>query len=244
MYGSCYAEDFVTPCYYIGIMQGEVFIGDILEKRPFVYFVPAGIVSQDNWSAPSMKKRVNFYIECRGERVRRFFESVGAEKSFQYKIIRDPAVFTAVFEKMQKIFNSTFVLNKAELAFCFEEFVFLFENEKKFAETKPYYDDFERFASAVRRNPGIPYDLQKEADKLGVTLRHWNRLFRKYMQMPPHTFICKCKLAFACKLLKDRSIPVKNIAVECGFSNVSDFSRFFKKQSGMTPGTYRKSGFC
>ncbi|MBQ2489206.1 MAG: AraC family transcriptional regulator [Bacteroidales bacterium] len=33
----------------------------------------------------------------------------------------------------------------------------------------------------------------------------------------------------------------KEIATRTGFKNLSSFSRFFKKQTGMTPGEYRDS---
>jgi AraC-like DNA-binding protein len=42
------------------------------------------------------------------------------------------------------------------------------------------------------------------------------------------------------KLLRKTSIPIKEIAYECGFTSVVYFNQRFKKLSGMSPGQYRK----
>ena len=44
-------------------------------------------------------------------------------------------------------------------------------------------------------------------------------------------------------MLEAGDIPVKEIALSLGFETAAYFSRFFKKQTGMTPMTYKK-GDC
>ena len=48
------------------------------------------------------------------------------------------------------------------------------------------------------------------------------------------------RLTMADRLLKTSDSPVLEIAVQCGFDNLSYFNRIFKKKYGVSPGKARR----
>lgn len=65
-------------------------------------------------------------------------------------------------------------------------------------------------------------------------------LFKKVSGHAVMEYLQSCRLAAAKKYLSKTDMPVGRIVESCGFSNDSNFSRTFKKQTGMTPSQFRK----
>ena len=74
----------------------------------------------------------------------------------------------------------------------------------------------------------------------GSSRWHFARQFRQLEGMSPHEFILDVKLRMAQRLLQSGNSPVKIVAQECGFEDVSYFCRVFKAAYGSTPGEYRQ----
>ena len=49
------------------------------------------------------------------------------------------------------------------------------------------------------------------------------------------------RIGHVCKLLADSDENVVNIAYECGFNNLANFNRQFKRLKGMSPSEYRRT---
>ena len=54
------------------------------------------------------------------------------------------------------------------------------------------------------------------------------------------SFLNEIRVANACKLLRNEDLSVAMVAYECGFNNLSNFNRNFKKVRGCSPTEYRK----
>lgn len=68
--------------------------------------------------------------------------------------------------------------------------------------------------------------------------KYMGRLFKKEMGMTFHQYCLMLRLQKAEALLLKTSDKIINIALECGFNNISYFNRVFKAHYGMTPGEY------
>ena len=55
------------------------------------------------------------------------------------------------------------------------------------------------------------------------------------------TYITQIRIKKACEMLLNTNKQVVQIAMECGFDNLSNFNRQFKKNAGCSPLKYRKS---
>ncbi len=68
---------------------------------------------------------------------------------------------------------------------------------------------------------------------------HFVRMFSAKMGMPPHRYLGLMRLERAKTLLAVGGQPIADISVICCFSSQSNFSRAFRRATGMTPLEYR-----
>ncbi|MBQ6823791.1 MAG: helix-turn-helix domain-containing protein [Clostridia bacterium] len=69
---------------------------------------------------------------------------------------------------------------------------------------------------------------------------HFRRLFAILYHTSPIKYITEQRMKRAKELLIGEKLPIAEIATRCGFQNHYYFSAVFKKEIGMTPGSYRK----
>ena len=78
------------------------------------------------------------------------------------------------------------------------------------------------------------------AQHLGISVRQLTRMFQAKYGVPLGEWSLNERLALAQSLLaNERSMPVKVVAAECGFSNVSNFCLRFCRSFHSTPARYR-----
>lgn len=66
------------------------------------------------------------------------------------------------------------------------------------------------------------------------------RNFRRIMHCSPMDYLLQHRLEQACRQLLGTTLRIKEIAAGCGFSDLTYFTRIFKKKMGCTPGAYRR----
>ena len=79
------------------------------------------------------------------------------------------------------------------------------------------------------------------ADNLHISDRYLYNLFIENEGISPKKYLNNLRIETACKLLKDKEHSITEIAVSVGFKDVLTFSRFFAKNIGESPSSYRKS---
>jgi len=83
--------------------------------------------------------------------------------------------------------------------------------------------------------------LQALANESGYSRVHFVRMFRAATGYSPHNYLLNLRLERARELLKNPSLSLIDIALDCGFSSHSHMSRLFHKSVGVTPSAYRRS---
>lgn len=73
-----------------------------------------------------------------------------------------------------------------------------------------------------------------------ITTDHFIRLFRRHMGMTPLEYIHMKKIERAQLLLVTTDLSIREVALELSLDNISYFNRLFKRQTGRTPGRYRR----
>jgi len=68
------------------------------------------------------------------------------------------------------------------------------------------------------------------------------RLFRERMGVTAHQFLEKVRITEAGRLLRTTSLPIADVAADCGFYDHSAFVKRFRRHTGLAPLAYRKSG--
>ena len=75
----------------------------------------------------------------------------------------------------------------------------------------------------------------------GMCMTLYNKIFKKQMEIPPTKYIIKLRIQHAIDLLETSNVPISEIAITCGYSNLNFFSRIFKACVGKSPSEYRKN---
>ena len=70
---------------------------------------------------------------------------------------------------------------------------------------------------------------------------HLNEWFRTVTGMTPYEYLLVSRVERAVELLRGTDMTVLSVSESCGFSNLANFNKAFKKRTGLTPQGYRKS---
>ncbi|MNG17047.1 HTH-type transcriptional activator Btr [compost metagenome] len=69
----------------------------------------------------------------------------------------------------------------------------------------------------------------------------FSRAFKEATGCPPHLYIMNERVKRAQTLLGSVALPLKEIALQCGFSDQAHMSRLLKAKLGVTPGQLQRS---
>lgn len=92
-----------------------------------------------------------------------------------------------------------------------------------------------RIIEQMEANLTEPLRLADMSPATGLSRRQMERLFRREMGRTPARYYLDLRLERAHLLLLTSTTPVIEIAVACGFSTASHFSRTYRKRYGFTP---------
>ncbi len=94
----------------------------------------------------------------------------------------------------------------------------------------------QRMEQAIE-DPISPATLARD---VGMSTRQLERLFRRYLNRSPKRYYMELRLQKARNLLMQTDMSVINVALACGFTSPSHFSKCYRAQYGTTP--YRERG--
>jgi AraC-like DNA-binding protein len=86
-----------------------------------------------------------------------------------------------------------------------------------------------------------PPGVEELATLSGYSVRHFNRQFLARFACTPHDYITQRRVALARGLLLDPNLKVHEVAAQLGFSSVAIFSRWFRREVGLSPSEHRGS---
>jgi AraC-like DNA-binding protein len=83
-------------------------------------------------------------------------------------------------------------------------------------------------------------DLTTLAAESRYSRSHFLRTFRTAMGCSPHQWLTRLRVEKAKTILRETSISLIDIALDCGFSSHGHFSNTFRQIVGVTPSEYRR----
>ncbi len=78
-------------------------------------------------------------------------------------------------------------------------------------------------------------DLKTVATFASMTPQAFSRYFRERTRRTFISFLNEVKIGYACRLISEKRMSISQICYECGYTNLSNFNRQFKKIKTMTP---------
>jgi AraC-like DNA-binding protein len=101
-----------------------------------------------------------------------------------------------------------------------------------------------RVEEYIEANLDKPFEIEKAASLTGCAARTIYRAFRRHRGCSPAEFSKRRRLAKALAMLRNppRELSVTEVAYQCGFNDLSHFSRDFSRAFGASPSAIRSSG--
>lgn len=84
-----------------------------------------------------------------------------------------------------------------------------------------------------------PIGVTEIALASGISAYHFSRAFRQATGRAPYAFLTERRIACAKAMLARHEMTLTVIAEHCGFSSLSQFSRMFRQETGVTPSSFR-----
>lgn len=78
------------------------------------------------------------------------------------------------------------------------------------------------------------------AKVVDISQYYFCSLFKQSMGISPYQYIIGQRIERAKQLLKQKELSIVDVALKCGFSSQTHFSKQFRKRVGITPFAYRK----
>lgn len=97
-----------------------------------------------------------------------------------------------------------------------------------------------RAISEMERHTEEALTRDEIADRVGLSRRQLERLFRRYLNTSPARYYLKLRLNRAKTLLTQTTMPVTEVAFASGFTSASHFSKCYRDMFGRTPRAERR----
>lgn len=107
-------------------------------------------------------------------------------------------------------------------------------------DARHYHTAVKALLQATEHHFAQPLSLEAAARAQHMDAKYLGRLFLRQVGVPFHAHLNDIRLQHAASLLRRTSLTVLNVALECGFQNVSYFNRQFRQRFACTPTAYRK----
>lgn len=92
----------------------------------------------------------------------------------------------------------------------------------------------------MEENLEQPINCGELAERVGLSTRQLERLFRKYLNQAPTRYYLGLRLERARYLLLQTSMPILDVALACGFVSASHFSKCYREFFHRTPSEERR----
>lgn len=93
----------------------------------------------------------------------------------------------------------------------------------------------------INKNYNSDIRLQTLSDMVGMTPTAFSRFFKLRTGKTISDYIIDIRLGVATRKLVDSTMSVAEICNDCGFNNVSNFNRLFKRKKGCSPKSFREN---
>lgn len=114
-------------------------------------------------------------------------------------------------------------------------------SSSSFADVKSPTDSrrVRKVEDEIARNYNKQIYLKDLADMVGMTPTAFSRFFKIRTGRTLSDYIIDIRMGHAARMLVDTTMTMAEICYECGFNNISNFNRIFKKRKGCCPKEFR-----
>ena len=156
------------------------------------------------------------------------------------------APFLQLFNRLLQI-NKTLTSDQFGLLASYLNTIFWEANQFVLPNEKPIGNAAarmtERFKAALSQHIYEKHTVSEFAELLSVSPNHLHKCVKAVTGKSAHDLLDEMRVLEAKVLLKQSGLSIADIAFKIGKLDPSDFSRFFKAETGQTPKEYRHSAY-
>ena len=93
---------------------------------------------------------------------------------------------------------------------------------------------------AIEQHPDMRLTLRTLAREAKLSPYHLLRTFEQLTGVTPHQYILRARLRKAAVRVAEEPAKILDIALDCGFGDVSNFNRAFRAEFGLSPRAFRR----
>lgn len=113
-----------------------------------------------------------------------------------------------------------------------------------FTPTEKNYDkrveDIKTTLTYIKENYKEKIYIGDLARQVNLNEQYFCRFFKKALGRTPMEYVNEYRIKQTRRLLEETDLPVTDVCLECGYNNLGNFLREFRKYTGTTPLQYRK----
>ncbi len=151
---------------------------------------------------------------------------------------RDPGTVEAILREVREVFTAKSPGFTTELSRIAYRLFLTLARDVSLRYPEPLRAAIEH----IDRNLNRQLSTRQMARVAGLSLTHFNRLFRQHVGISPKQFFIRHKMEWAEHLLTQSLFSVKEVASTLGYDDPLYFSSQFRRHTGLSPRHYRQAG--
>lgn len=187
----------------------------------------AGRITQELLKEHKQEEQFLFSVyQCLKETV----ESIIKEKPFLSAYISCEDIVRISSESRKKYERENLLVQKVSDLF----------DQLQITHVDDYSENVKKLCLMALQQEGDKLSLTKIADRFYMNAKYLGSQFKQETGMSYNQYITHLKIRRAKILLKNNKLKIFEIAEQLGFDNVEYFNKVFKKETGISPGRFRK----
>ncbi len=142
------------------------------------------------------------------------------------------------YAKEEDVFSEKIIHSLLKIFLCFCE---RYRREVQSNTIEHYYKgEFENFQKLLKEHILKTRKVQFYAHEMGCSTKKLNRITYKIIEQPAKRYINKMLVLEIKRFLMNTSLSIKEISFKCHFEAPTNFVKYFKTYTGLTPKEFRK----
>ncbi len=227
------------------IRKGQVKLkrdGEVVELiAPAIFWMRAGHEYGFELPTGSAVKCEHLYIDFVGARSERMIDELDHLAPQGMIVPHDPAQCGELFFRALRNYRMDPAANHPAIVVDIERIILLAVESTRprtAGVADPYH--LAEIAEKIRANPFKSYDFRALAAQAGISYHHYRRLFHARYKTPLKSYVFQQQMLVVAEMLVKTDMRIKEIMVAASFDSMMNFSRSFKRFSGLSPQAYRR----